>query len=131
VVEETSAEKQCATCGERKPLEEFYPFRTGKYGRHAKCKPCYKAYNRERRKRVPYERYRVQILASAKARRAYRAGRLPRPLRCMECGTPCRETQAHHEDYSKPLDVVWLCPPCHRAKHWQFARGPRTEIAGV
>ena len=30
---------------------------------------------------------------------------------------PCKcgrlDVQAHHEDYSKPLEVIWLCPSCH------------------
>lgn len=27
-------------------------------------------------------------------------------------------TQAHHTDYSRPLDVTWLCPNCHITGHW-------------
>lgn len=34
---------------------------------------------------------------------------------CEGCGSP--KTQAHHHDYSKPLDVRWLCMPCHRIEH--------------
>ena len=30
---------------------------------------------------------------------------------CEICGK--EDTHAHHEDYSKPLDVIWLCPQCH------------------
>ena len=46
---------------------------------------------------------------------ALKAGTLkPRP--CERCGFAFG-IQAHHEDYSKPLDVVWLCTFCHGARH--------------
>lgn len=37
---------------------------------------------------------------------------------CFSCGSSIN-VQAHHEDYNKPLDVVWLCVKCHRAEHGQ------------
>jgi hypothetical protein len=43
---------------------------------------------------------------------AIKSGRLTR-LPCRVCGNP--KTEAHHEDYSKPLDVVFLCRVHHRA----------------
>lgn len=45
---------------------------------------------------------------------AVRSGRLvPRP--CQRCRSG--NAQAHHPDYSKPLEVEWLCQPCHRSEH--------------
>ena len=29
--------------------------------------------------------------------------------------------QAHHTDYSRPLDVVWLCATCHIVDHWRHS----------
>jgi len=46
---------------------------------------------------------------------AVRDGKLtPKP--CERCGF-AMGVQAHHEDYSKPLDVVWLCTKCHGQRH--------------
>ena len=47
---------------------------------------------------------------------AVRDGRLFKPDSCDDCEMPGR-LHGHHEDYSKPLDVDWLCPTCHRKRH--------------
>lgn len=49
---------------------------------------------------------------------AVRDGRKQKPVLCEGCGEAPSRLHGHHEDYSKPLDVVWLCPKCHRAAHF-------------
>jgi hypothetical protein len=39
-----------------------------------------------------------------------------KPDSCSVCGVPC-ETEAHHTDYLKRLDVIWMCRGCHRQQH--------------
>lgn len=39
---------------------------------------------------------------------------------CIKCGT--RIAEMHHQDYSKPLDIEWLCRRCHQAEHRREAR---------
>ncbi len=34
---------------------------------------------------------------------------------CEVCGDP--KTDGHHEDYSRPLEVRWLCRLCHARAH--------------
>ena len=47
---------------------------------------------------------------------AVRDGRLLKPAQCERCGGP-PPIHGHHDDYDKPLDVMWLCQPCHGARH--------------
>jgi hypothetical protein len=44
---------------------------------------------------------------------ALRYGKIHRHPCCI-CGS---KAEAHHEDYSKPLDVIWLCPKHHGEHH--------------
>lgn len=43
-----------------------------------------------------------------------RAGLIKRPDACEGCGDTDQKPQAHHYDYSRPLEVEWLCGTCHR-----------------
>ena len=87
---------------------------------------CCSASHRSREKNMGVVRarekaYRESNRGKVRARdRVYRAiieGVLKRPSRCSQCDCLC-DAQAHHEDYSKPLAVEWLCPACHGERHW-------------
>ena len=43
-------------------------------------------------------------------------GTLIRPTVCSECGQGGK-IYGHHTDYTKPLEVVWLCVKCHIKAH--------------
>ena len=62
------------------------------------------------------EMYKAHILVS----NAVRDGRLKKPSQCQWCGSESR-IHGHHDDYSKPLDVIWLCAPCHKLRHKELA----------
>ena len=55
------------------------------------------------------EKYPERSKAHKKVFVEIRAGRL-KQVKCF-CGI--KNTQAHHPDYSKPLEVVWLCKKHH------------------
>jgi hypothetical protein len=59
--------------------------------------------------------YPEQTKAKRAVREAIKSGWLIRQP-CAVCGCADR-IEGHHPDYSKPLEVIWLCSPCHRAEH--------------
>jgi hypothetical protein len=136
-------EKKCFKCEEEKPLTEFYRHKQMADGYLNKCKECVKTYvrgyyrlheeerkhyERERNKtperklqRAEYQRtrrlnHREKCRANDAVGKAKLKGRLvPEP--CEVCGTT-ENVEAHHPDYSKPLDVQWLCFTHHRELHY-------------
>ncbi len=55
-------------------------------------------------------------IARVEVAHAVRDGLLIRPHSCSSCGSGGR-IMGHHHDYSKPLDVEWVCAACHGKRH--------------
>jgi hypothetical protein len=71
---------------------------------------------RERRRvRTPDGRRKAE--ARWATRKAIRAGAIERAP-CEVCGEATAE--AHHDDYSKPLSIRWLCRLHHREHHAKY-----------
>jgi len=98
------------------------------YSSHEEYLEWYRDYrkkNREkllayhRKYRLSYRKANYKIVtekdnARQKVRNAIKKGIILRQP-CMKCGNP--KTQGHHTDYSKPLDVIWLCQKHHKELH--------------
>lgn len=70
---------------------------------------------------LEYMRRNPQKVACAAAVGKAIADGLLEKLPCEICGKQTAE--AHHEDYDKPLDVIWLCKKHHGERHRQINRG--------
>lgn len=133
--------KICSHCRERKPMANFNKNRSEKDGYHHDCKQCVKMCNRRY-----YEKNREKLLKQNKAYSKTEKGKLSeskgtkkfrennpekkkakemaryatitgklKKQPCEICGDP--KVQRHHEDYSKPLEVRWLCAKHHAEIH--------------
>ena len=67
----------------------------------------YRAKNPEKRK------------ANSIIRTAIVYGKIHRPSHCTICNKQC-VPEGHHPDYSKPLEVIWVCKKCHTHYHWSL-----------
>lgn len=65
----------------------------------------------------------VKRLAHSRLRYAVISGRLIRPKRCSKCQKTSNRIHGHHKDYTKPLDVEWLCHQCHTDEHSRIKKG--------
>jgi hypothetical protein len=128
----------CTICNRELALGDFYPSVA------TRCKDCHKArmkhlslifprYQERDRERAPTKERRIASREITKRWRAehpeaYRAqnalnnavrdGKINKEA-CRICATT-ENVHAHHKDYSKPLDVKWLCAKCHHRIHATF-----------
>lgn len=58
-----------------------------------------------------------RIKAYITFRKAILKGKIIKPVRCSMCGECSPKIQGHHSDYTKPLEVIWVCHPCHAHIH--------------
>ncbi len=65
------------------------------------------------------ELYPEKYLAHKAVRNALRRGDLKKPDHCASCETqlPAQQIHGHHDDYTKPLEVIWVCHECHMELH--------------
>ncbi|MCK5601035.1 hypothetical protein KAR91_04145 [Candidatus Pacearchaeota archaeon] len=140
---------QCPSCKKWKLSSQFFGDKRSSNGLTSRCKICHtrtsldtcdkinkrrinREYARRARKADP-EKFKARSRENSKravkengpAYRAYRflhnalrRGEIEKPLRCEKCNRKHKLT-AHHEDYSKPLEVEWLCYECHGQRHWK------------
>lgn len=133
--------KKCFKCGTEKPLDDFYVHPQMGDKHLNKCKECTKL-DATRTRRANEDYYRAydtaraklphRLLLSAKIRdrnrskpgvmsahnavaRALKSGVLKRKP-CEMCGRE-NDVLAHHDDYTMPLAVMWLCPVHHASRH--------------
>jgi hypothetical protein len=138
--------KKCTRCGLAKPLDEYHVRNSRPLGRASECNSCFSLrqfkYRREHaEQQLEYEKQRKQAAGEEyleQARRykeghvegevarhaagsARRTGRLvPKACWCaaFSGGVRCHgRTEGHHEDYAKPLEVIWLCQSHHQRLH--------------
>ena len=130
----------CSDCGRDLPESEFNWRKKG-VCRQGRCRSCFSAYNHKRyaanketlkksvavyRSANPENVFKTRLSTCQKNPTKYNAhkvteaaiaaGVLKRPDKCSICGTSgsVRRIEAHHDDYMKPLDVIWVCTTCHR-----------------
>lgn len=112
---------KCYICKKYKPLSEFYKDRSRSNNVASRCKSCHYEYTKKRKRdrREYFRKYREKnkekLRAKWKLQYAIRKGKISRG-KCEVCGK--LNAEAHHDDYSKPYDVRWLCHKHHMNNHF-------------
>lgn len=138
---------KCGRCSVFKPESDFYVDGKTAAGISSQCRACHMEGNLRTRDRdnarslnadhmrraraADPEKFRARDRASAQKKRllnsekvlarqalnnAVKRGDVVRPGACEACGH-LTAVAGHHDDYSKPLQVRWLCRACHGKEH--------------
>ena len=151
--------KECGGCGMSKPVSEFHNSSVNEDGKQNRCKVCQRVYREKRKgevkiverekktvdmvlyrreyhrthreqmnrlKREWMERNKDRMRVKNATRYAIKVGKLVRAP-CVVCGEDLVE--AHHPDYSKPLEVVWLCHTHHLEVHGKVDPDAKKDVA--
>lgn len=135
--------KKCLKCKVTKPFHEYHRNSRQKDGYHYYCKDCKKEFSKAEYERYKdryarsvknyrstpkgkqvvrdiYRRMREKYPEKYKARTilnsSLRKGLISKPQHCSICRSE-KKLSAHHNDYLKPLDVIWMCYTCHTKHH--------------
>ena len=142
----------CSVCGKDKLLSDFYNDKTRLFGKSYRCKICTQLYYKENKSRLlsnqlehnrEYSRrettkklklqsahrmrelYPEKFKARDTARNAIKTGKLEKQP-CEVCEEP--KAEMHHNDYSEPLEVRWLCQLHHRELEGRLEADQLKEI---
>lgn len=118
--------KLCTHCDTLKSIDSFNRDRSRRDGYYVFCRECANSKAREYRQKESYKikrreaskRYRLKNrekeLCRSATRNAIFSGKLTR-MPCVVCNK--KDSEAHHEDYSKPFKIKWLCKKHHTKHH--------------
>lgn len=116
----------CKRCKSGYYTEDYRAHRRDKYHRNveerrdklneyrAACPEKHRADNQKDRSKNPEKKRARDILKAA-----VKSGKVRKPIFCDRCGHDgsIYRIEGHHDDYSKPLEVLWLCSKCHGERH--------------
>jgi transcription elongation factor Elf1 len=114
----------CIKCDQSKSLDEF-PLRSDRFGHYTTCKSCKSVYQKQYSKSKAGKLVQVKADQARKEKFAHKRNARSKTFTAIKNGTiqvlPCLicgdKAEAHHHDYSRPLDVMWLCKTHHKETH--------------
>lgn len=113
----------CDYCGKKYHIPKSH---WGKSKRHFCSRSCYSKYREEIMPKEEQNAYGTGFSQQERDKRKKARSILNHYLRdnhiqrqpCEICGN--KNTEAHHDDYDKPLEIKWLCFNCHRQWHKEY-----------